>query len=348
VASRFSASNVTVAVSNYNGLEIVGSCLESIQRLNHAPAAILVLDDGSTDGSVAYLGEHFPSVRVIEMGVNSGGILNKLRNRALAEARTDFVFLVDNDVTLAPDCLDQLLHGLETLPHAAVCLPRTVYERDPSMIYQDGQVLHYVGTSLAKNRNFPLANADNTPRLTIGWGVQLIDRAQAADVGNFSEGYIIGWGDDAEFNHKMNLLQHFCYHIPAAVVYHKRVTGAKRYLASVRNRWRFMLEFYQARTLVLCAPALAVYELSLILFLLKKREFRQYRAGMRFIWANRRDIRTVRRSIQRRRVMRDRDLMTSGTIFIAAEYMDSTLLVLGYRLMNAFLNGYWVLVRGVL
>jgi len=348
VASRFSASNVTVAVSNYNGIAIVGSCLASVGQLNAAPAEIIVLDDGSTDGSVAYLREHFPLVRVIEMGVNSGGILNKLRNRALAEARTDFVFLVDNDVTLAPDCLDQLLRGLETLPDAAVCLPRTVYERDPSMIYQDGQVLHYVGTSLAKNRNFPLADADNTPRLTIGWGVQLIDKAQAATVGNFNEGYIIGWGDDAEFNHKMNLLKHFCYHIPAAVVFHKRVTGAKRYLASVRNRWRFMLEFYQARTLVLCAPALAVYELSLILFLLKKREFRQYRAGMRFIWANRRDIRRVRRDIQRRRVMRDRDLMTSGTIFIAAEYMDSKLLVLGYRTMNAFLNGYWVLVRGLL
>lgn len=346
--SRFAASNVTIAVSNYNGLAIIGSCLESIQRLNAAPAEIVVLDDGSTDASVVFLREHFPAVRVIEMGVNSGGILNKLRNRALAEARTDFVFLVDNDVTLRPDCLDQLLLGLETLPNAAVCLPRTLYERDPSMIYQDGQVLHYVGTSLAKNRNFPVANADNTPRLTIGWGVQLIDKAQATTVGNFNEGYIIGWGDDAEFNHKMNLLKHFCYHIPAAVVFHKRVTGAKRYLASVRNRWRFMLEFYQTRTLVLCTPALAVYELSLILFLLKKREFRQYRAGMQFIWANRREIGRTRGSIQRRRLMRDRDLMTSGTIFIAAEYMDSTLLVVGYKTMNAFLNGYWRLVRGLL
>jgi len=111
VASRFSASNVTVAVSNYNGIAIVGSCLASIGRLNAAPAEIIVLDDGSTDASVAYLREHFPLVRVIEMGVNSGGILNKLRNRALAEARTDFVFLVDNDVTLALDCLDQLLRG---------------------------------------------------------------------------------------------------------------------------------------------------------------------------------------------------------------------------------------------
>jgi GT2 family glycosyltransferase len=344
----FTASNVTVVVSNYNGLKIVGDCLESIQRLASAPREIIVIDDGSTDGSPAFVREHFPAVRVIERGVNSGGILNKLRNRALAEAKTDFVFLVDNDVTLKADCLDALLNGLETLPHAAVCLPRTVYERDPTMIYQDGQVLHYAGTSLAKNRNFPVADADNTPRLTIGWGVQLIDKHQAAIVGNFSEGYIIGWGDDAEFNHKMNLLKHFCYHIPTAVVYHKRVTGAKRYLASVRNRWRFMLEFYQAKTLILCAPALAVYELSLILFLLKKREFRQYRAGMKFIWANRRDIRSVRRFIQKNRLMRDRELMTSGTIFIAAEYMDSVVLKLGYQAMNLFLNGYWAVIRHVL
>ena len=186
-------------------------------------------------------------------------------------------------MTLAPDCLDQLLSGLETLPHAAVCLPRTVYERDPSMIYQDGEALHYVGTSLAKNRNFPARRRGQHAAFDDRLGRQLIDKAQAATVGNFNEGYIIGWGGDAEFNHKINLLKHFCYHIPAAVVFHKRVTGAKRYLASVRNRWRFMLEFYQARTLVLCAPALAVYELSLILFLLKKREFRQYRAGMDFI-----------------------------------------------------------------
>ena len=45
-------------------------------------------------------------------------------------------------------------------------------------------------------------------------------------------------------------------------------------LAGVRNRWRFLLEFYQARTLILCAPALAVYEASVVLFLLKKGEFR--------------------------------------------------------------------------
>jgi GT2 family glycosyltransferase len=345
--SRFHASHVTVVVSNYNGVAIVSDCLESVRRLETAPHEILVIDDGSTDGSPGLVRAQFPEVRVVELGVNSG-VLNKVRNRALAEAATDFVFLVDNDVVLKSDCLDELLRGLETLPHAAVSLPRTVYERDPSTIYQDGQVLHYAGTSLARGRNSPLKDADNRPRITIGWGVQLIDRHQAALVGNFNEAYVMGWGDDGEFHHKMNLRRRYCYHIPAAIVYHKRVQGAKRYYGTVRNRWRFMLEFYQGRTLLLCAPALAVYEASLILFLLKKRELRHYRAGMSYIVDHLPEIRRTRRRVQAERLVRDRELMTSGTIFIASEYVDSRILRYGYGFLNAFLNGYWAIIRGVL
>ena len=345
---RFSSSNVTVVVSNYNGIAILGDCLESIQGLTSPVGEVIVIDDGSQDGSPAMVRNRFPDVRVLELGVNSGGILNKVRNRALMESKTDFVFLVDHDVTLKPDCLDELLRGLETLPHAAVCIPRTLYERDHSMIYQDGQVLHYAGTSLARNRNFALGDADNIPRLTIGWGVQLIDKHQAAEAGNFSENYVIGWGDDAEFNHRMNLTKHFCYHIPSAVVYHKRVKGARRYYAAVRNRWRFLLEFYQTRTLILCAPALLVYEVSVILFIAKKGEMRQYSAAMRYILANMGSIWDVRRHVQSHRLVKDRELMTSGSIFVSSEYVDSHILAVGYRVMNAFLNAYWTIIRGVL
>src|SRR5579864_8312918 len=345
---KFSASNVTAVVSNYNGVSVLGDCLESIQRLTTPPREIMMIDDGSEDGSQAMVRERFPHVRVIELGVNSGGILNTVRNRALMEAETDFVFLIDHDVTLKPDCLSELLWGLETLPEAAVCIPRTVYEHDPSMIYQDGQVLHYAGTSLASHRNVPLKDADNRPRLTIGWGVQLIDKRLAAEVGDFNENYVMGWGDDGEFNHRMNLRRHFCYHVPSAVVYHKRVRGARRYYGSVRNRWRFLLECYQLKTLILCSPALVIYEISVLLFILKQGEIHQYLNAMRYIAKNMGSIRSVRRRVQSTRVVKDRELMTSGSIFISAEYVDSPILGFGYRAMNAFLNGYWSLIRRVL
>jgi GT2 family glycosyltransferase len=344
---RFSAVNVTVAVSNYNGANVLQDCFGSIQQLTSAPGAVMMIDDGSDDGSVALVRRAFPDVRVIELGFNSKR-LNVLRNRALVDSATDFVFLVDNDVTLKSDCLDRLLDGLRTLDRAAVCIPRTLYQRDPSMIYQDGQVLHYVGTSLAWHRNVPVRDVDDRPRVTIGWGVQLIDKQQAGIMGSFNEEYVMGWGDDGEFNHKMNLAGRFCYHVPTAVVYHKRVTGAQRYYGTVRNRWRFLLECYQAKTLVLCAPALAIYEASVILFLLKKGQFHQYRRAMRYVAANLGSIRRVRAHIQSERQLKDRELMTSGSIFVASEYLDSGLLAFGYRVMNVCLNSYWSAIRGLL
>jgi GT2 family glycosyltransferase len=344
---RFRASNVTIVVSNYNGVTILRDCFESILNLNSPPGDIMMIDDGSEDGSSALVREHFPRVRVLELGINSK-CLNALRNRALVESKTDFVFLVDNDVTLKPDCLDELIAGLENLPQAAVCIPRALYQHDPSIIYQDGQVLHYVGTSLAWHRNFPLKDADDRPRLTIGWGVQLIDKRQAAEVGQFNEDYVMGWGDDGEFNHKMNLTRHFCYHIPTAIVYHKRVKGARRYYGTVRNRWRFLLECYQAKTLILCAPALGVYEMSLILFILNNRELRQYLRAMKYVFASMGSILSVRRFIQSKRKVNDRELMTSGSIFVASEYVDSAVLAFGYKVMNSFLNRYWSIVRRML
>ena len=167
-------------------------------------------------------------------------------------------------------------------------------------------------------------------------------------MGDFSENYVMGWGDDGEFNHRMNLRRHFCYHIPSAVVYHKRVKGARRYYGSVRNRWRFLLECYQLKTLILCSPALVIYEISVLLFIMKQGQIRQYLNAIRYIAENMDSIRSVRRRVQSTRLVKDRELMTSGPIFVSAEYVDSPILGFGYTVVNAFLNGYWSLIRWVL
>lgn len=342
------ASNVTIAVSNYNGRQVLPDCLDSIRRLASPPAEILLVDDGSTDGSPAWVREHYPEVRVIELGANTKR-LNKVRNRALREAERDLVLLVDNDVVLSPDCLDELLAAMAAMPNAAVCMPRTLYLHDPSLIFQDGQVLHYVGATCAINRNRPLAEAlakgDTEPRLNIGWGVQLIDRRKAMEVGLFNENYVMGWGDDGEFNHRMNLAGHFCYHVPAAIVYHKRVSGARRYYGSVRNRWRFLLECYQLRTLLLCAPALLVYEVAQAGFLAMKGALRDYLRAGAYIVRNLPGILRERRRVQRLRRVRDAELMGSGNVFVYPEYLDSPVLAVGLRVLNTMLDLHWRLVR---
>jgi GT2 family glycosyltransferase len=346
VAARgrpYAAADVTVAVMNYNGADKLPALFESIQSLAENPGAVMIVDDGSTDGGAETILQKYPDVRLVSMGTNTT-ILNRVRNRAFEEADTPLVFIVDNDVVLKPDTLEQMLRVMNERARAAACMTRAVYWHDPDRIYQDGQTLHYVGASPGTNRERLVQEVDAEPRLSIGWGVQLIHKEAARAVGFYNERYLLGWGDDGELNHKLHLRGYECYHVPRSVVYHKRDTSSKRYRAAVQNRMRFLLEMYQLRTLLLSIPAFMLYELSLISFLAMKGGMADYFRSWGTILGELPAILRSRKRIQSFRRVPDRELMGAGDIFVYSDEISNPVLTLGYRALNAVLNGYWRLV----
>ncbi len=343
-----SAKDVTIAVLNYNGIDKIQDLFASIRQLDHPPAEVIMVDDGSTDDSVEWVNQHCPEVRVISREKNSGGILNIVRNNALSAAKTDLVFIVDNDVVLFPDCLDQALDAMNKLPGAVACMPRAVYEDNTEKIYQDGQILHYVGASPNVNRDKNIADVGTEPSMSIGWGVQLINRKLTEQFGWFNESYVLGWGDDGEFNHKLNLAGLKCYNVPLSVVIHKRDVASKRYLAAVTNRWRFILEMYALKTLLLVLPALLIYEGALFLFLVMKGAVGQYFKGIKLVILDFGSIRRNRKKIQSSRKVPDRELMGGGDIFIYSDEFSSRILFYGYKILNLVLEGYWRVIRKLL
>jgi GT2 family glycosyltransferase len=99
----------SVCIANYNGIDVVGPCLESIvsQDFGH-PIEIIVHDDASTDDSVAFIHNQFPSIRVLTSDRNVGFCVSN--NRMVAEARGRFVLLLNNDASLLPDAVRALYH----------------------------------------------------------------------------------------------------------------------------------------------------------------------------------------------------------------------------------------------
>ena len=344
---QYSAADVTIAVLNYNGLKNLPDIFASIQQLDHPPAETIMVDDGSTDSSPDWVRQNQPSVRVVDMGRNTT-VLNIVRNAALKAAKTDLVLIVDNDVMLCKDCIDEAVKAMNTLPDAAVCTTRAVYEENRDTIYQDGQILHYVGASPNINRECKISEVDAEPRMSIGWGVQLINREKCRAVDWFNEEYFLGWGDDGEFNHKLNMAGLICYHVPRSVVLHKRHGASGRYAPAVTNRWRFILEMYHWKTLILTAPALLFYELPLFGFLLMKKCPVDYFRGMFLVVKGLPQILSDRKKIQARRKLPDNKLMGNGDIFVYSDDVNNVLLNLGYKTINTLLNGYWYLIRGLI
>lgn len=88
---------VTIVVVNWNGLDLTSACLDSIGGLDHPERETIVVDNGSTDGSVEALGRR-GDVRVIEAGSNLG--FARAANLGIRAARGDLVLLLNNDVVL--------------------------------------------------------------------------------------------------------------------------------------------------------------------------------------------------------------------------------------------------------
>lgn len=120
-----SAAPVTVVIVNWNGEEFLTACLRSVlAQAVDLPVAPVVIDNGSTDGSLALLAREFPQVPVVRSARNNYAAANNL---GVAQARGEFALLLNTDATLRPGCLQRLVGALRADPTAAAAAPKIVF-----------------------------------------------------------------------------------------------------------------------------------------------------------------------------------------------------------------------------
>ncbi len=121
--------NVSVVILNWNGKDLLSRFLPGIIR-HSGKAEIVVADNASTDGSVAMLGEKFPTVRIVQNSKNGG--FAKGYNDALQEIKADYYVLLNSDVEVSPNWLDPLIRLAESDPTVAACQPKILDYKNKS------------------------------------------------------------------------------------------------------------------------------------------------------------------------------------------------------------------------
>jgi glycosyltransferase involved in cell wall biosynthesis len=128
---------VSVIVPNYNYAESLDLCLRSVLDQTYANVEILVVDDCSTDDSVAVA--QALGVRVVSTGVNGG--CGNARNVGVANTSGQILYFVDSDVSLAPDAVARSVEALRADPRiGCVC-----GIEDPEPLLHDTLVARYRG-----------------------------------------------------------------------------------------------------------------------------------------------------------------------------------------------------------
>jgi GT2 family glycosyltransferase len=127
-------------VLNWNGREDTLRCLESLVRADAQGLAVVCVDNGSSDGSQQAVRERFPQVTLIENGANlgySGG--NNVGIRHALEHGAEWVVLVNNDATVAPDFIDGFAAVAAAHPDAGILAGKVYFADRPSTIWFAGQ-----------------------------------------------------------------------------------------------------------------------------------------------------------------------------------------------------------------
>jgi GT2 family glycosyltransferase len=109
----------SVCIANYNGVTLIDDCIQSVLMQDCSFAVeIIVHDDASTDGSVQYIRQRYPTIKILESKENVGFCVSN--NRMVDIAHGDYVLLLNNDAALFPDALRTLHEAATGMEHDAI------------------------------------------------------------------------------------------------------------------------------------------------------------------------------------------------------------------------------------
>ncbi len=134
---------VFVVVLNWNSPALTSQCLASLRKATYPNVQIVVVDNGSVDGSIDDLGRAFPEAAFIRNETNRGFCgANNQGIRFSLEKGADYVLLLNNDTIVDPLFLDPLVEALEADPRFGAACPKIYFEVKPTVIWSTGVNIH--------------------------------------------------------------------------------------------------------------------------------------------------------------------------------------------------------------
>ena len=128
-------SDISIVIPSWNGNKLLAECLRSIESQTLGRVDTLVVDDASTDGTAEMVRDVFPWASVLRLEQNSG--FCAAVNAGIARTASKYVFLLNNDITLYPDCIGRLMAAAEQ-SGADLLAPLILWRDQPDVIYSAG------------------------------------------------------------------------------------------------------------------------------------------------------------------------------------------------------------------
>lgn len=214
---------VNIIILNWNGKENTINCLEALKSTTYSNYEIIIVDNGSTDGSVQYFKENYSLIKLIENGKNLGFAEgnNVALREVLKREEIKYVSLLNNDTIVKPDWLEKLVNALEADEKIGACQPKILSLINPEMIDAVGISINRDGGAFQEGHNEKdLGQYDKiTEVFGVCAGAALYRAKMLNQIGLFDKDFF-AYYEDVDLAIRARLFGWKSVCVPQAVIFH--------------------------------------------------------------------------------------------------------------------------------
>jgi hypothetical protein len=264
----------SIIIVNYNGKKFLSDCLNSIFCQRYFPFEVIMVDNGSHDGSVEYIRQNFPEVKIYTQSTNLGFAAGT--NTGIRQAEGEFILTLNNDTILTPDFIDELAKPMVSDPFVGTCASK--------MVFPDGRIsstaicISRSGAAWDQGMGEPDHGQYDVAKEVFGpcAGAALYRRTMLDEIGLFDEDFFL-YMEDVDLAFRARLSAWKCMYVPSARVIHVHGGTAEpgsdisMYYVN-RNLLWYVVKNFPSRALIIFIPWIIGRNIAVIPYYFLKRK----------------------------------------------------------------------------
>ncbi len=274
---------VTVIIPNYNGIQYIANCLDSL-REQTMEADIIVVDNASSDGSLDVV-RKYDDVRLIELSENFG--FCRAVNEGIGATKTKYLILLNNDTKAAPTFVEELYKAIDSHPDTFSVASKMLQMNSPDRIDSAGDLYCALGWAFSLGKDMNRSRYDRESVVFSACAGAAIYRKDLFEqIGYFDELHF-SYLEDVDVGYRARIMGYVNRYTPKAVVYHagSGTTGSRynpfKVRMAARNSWYVIYKNMPALQIIINLPFFLIGFGIKALFFIAKGYGREYLSGMK-------------------------------------------------------------------
>ena len=276
---------VSVIIPNFNGMAYLDGVLSGLECQTVRNFEVILVDNGSSDGSCAFVASSYPWVHMIELPENFG--FCKAVNEGIKASRAPYVLLLNNDIEVTPDFIEEMLAAIRRHKKAFSCAARMIQFHDRDRLDDAGNYYCALGWAYARGKGKDIHTCEKEEKIFASCaGAAIYRRKIFEKIGYFDEEHF-AYLEDMDVGYRARINGYENWYAPKAMVYHVGSgTSGSRYnhfktRYSSRNNVYLIYKNMPLLQIILNLPFLIVGFGTKLLFFTVKGFGKEYLAGIK-------------------------------------------------------------------